>query len=573
MFLKSLTISSGSKVIREINFRKGINLIVDESDNQITGNDVGKTTTLKLIDFCLGAKPNAIYLDPETKKNEYALVKDFLKEKKVLITLILKENLDIEDSGEIEIERNFLSRKEIIRRINNENLTEDEFGIRLTEIMFPKHKASKPTFRQIISHNLRYEEENITHTLRTLDKYSSDAEYETLNLFLFGCDVENGNTKQSLLRSIQQENVIKKRFEKNQTKRGYEAALALIESDIQKLNYKRANLNLNENFEIDLNTLNQLKYQISKVSSELSRLSIRRDIIQEAKQELESNLSDVDTKQLQIIYNQATSQVIGIQKTFEDLVKYHNQMIVEKVKFITQELPVLKSNIESQNIILRNLLSEEKNVSNLIAKSDTFDDLEKIINELNNKFKKKGEYESIIKQLTDVDAELNKFKEDLKKIDEKLFSNDFEQVVKKQINKFNQYFSSISSELYDEQYVVNYDIALNTKGQKLYKFSTFNVNSPNLSSGKKQGEISCFDIAYVLFADEENLPCLHFILNDKKELMDDKQLVKIAELVDRSNIQFVASILKDKLPPELNNEDYFVVKLSQEDKLFRIENQ
>lgn len=573
MFLKSLTISSGSKIIREINFRKGINLIVDESDNQITGNDVGKTTTLKLIDFCLGAKPNAIYLDPETKKNEYALVKDFLKEKKVLITLILKENLDIEDSGEIEIERNFLSRKEIIRRINNENLTEDEFEIRLTEIMFPKHKASKPTFRQIISHNLRYEEENITHTLRTLDKYSSDAEYETLNLFLFGCDVENGNTKQSLLRSIQQENVIKKRFEKNQTKRGYEAALALIESDIQKLNYKRANLNLNENFEIDLNTLNQLKYQISKVSSELSRLSIRRDIIQEAKQELESNLSDVDTKQLQIIYNQATSQVIGIQKTFEDLVKYHNQMIVEKVKFITQELPVLKSNIESQNIILRNLLSEEKNVSNLIAKSDTFDDLEKIINELNNKFKKKGEYESIIKQLTDVDAELNKFKEDLKKIDEKLFSNDFEQVVKKQINKFNQYFSSISSELYDEQYVVNYDIALNTKGQKLYKFSTFNVNSPNLSSGKKQGEISCFDIAYGLFADEENLPCLHFILNDKKELMDDKQLVKIAELVDRSNIQFVASILKDKLPPELNSEDYFVVKLSQEDKLFRIENQ
>ena len=348
MFLKSLTISSGSKIIREINFRKGINLIVDESDNQITGNDVGKTTTLKLIDFCLGAKPNAIYLDPETKKNEYALVKDFLKEKKVLITLILKENLDIEDSGEIEIERNFLSRKEIIRRINNENLTEDEFEIRLTEIMFAKHKASKPTFRQIISHNLRYEEENITHTLRTLDKYSSDAEYETLNLFLFGCDVENGNTKQSLLRSIQQENVIKKRFEKNQTKRGYEAALALIESDIQKLNYKRANLNLNENFEIDLNTLNQLKYQISKVSSELSRLSIRRDIIQEAKQELESNLSDVDTKQLQIIYNQATSQVIGIQKTFEDLVKYHNQMIVEKVKFITQELPVLKSNIESR---------------------------------------------------------------------------------------------------------------------------------------------------------------------------------------------------------------------------------
>ena len=38
-----------------------------------------------------------------------------------------------------------------------------------------------------------------------------------------------------------------------------------------------------------------------------------------------------------------------------------------------------------------------------------------------------------------------------------------------------------------------------------------------------------------------------------------------------SGIQFVASILKDKLPQELNKDAYIVVKLSQNDKLFRIE--
>ncbi|NMV23462.1 DUF2326 domain-containing protein, partial [Vibrio parahaemolyticus] len=64
---------------------------------------------------------------------------------------------------------------------------------------------------------------------------------------------------------------------------------------------------------------------------------------------------------------------------------------------------------------------------------------------------------------------------------------------------------------------------------------------------------------------------MHFLLNDKKELMHDNQLVKIADLVDKNNVQFVASILKDKLPDSLNNEDYFVVKLSESDKLFRIE--
>ncbi len=66
---------------------------------------------------------------------------------------------------------------------------------------------------------------------------------------------------------------------------------------------------------------------------------------------------------------------------------------------------------------------------------------------------------------------------------------------------------------------------------------------------------------------------MHFLLNDKKELMHDNQLVKIAELVNKNGIQFIASILKDKLPDELNNEDYFIVKLSENDKLFRIENE
>jgi hypothetical protein len=64
---------------------------------------------------------------------------------------------------------------------------------------------------------------------------------------------------------------------------------------------------------------------------------------------------------------------------------------------------------------------------------------------------------------------------------------------------------------------------------------------------------------------------MHFILNDKKELMHDNQLVKIADLVNKNDIQFVASILKDKLPEELNNEEYFILELSEDSKLFKIE--
>jgi uncharacterized protein YydD (DUF2326 family) len=157
MFIKTLVISSGAKIIREIEFHKGLNLIVDESEHQITGNSVGKTTVLKLVDFCLGASPKHIYVDHETKKQEYKLVKDFLIENKVLITLVLTADLDIGTDDTV-IERNFLARKEIVRRINGEQLTEDEFETKLSSLLFPDHLVSKPTFRQIISHNIRYKD-------------------------------------------------------------------------------------------------------------------------------------------------------------------------------------------------------------------------------------------------------------------------------------------------------------------------------------------------------------------------------------------------------------------------------
>ena len=92
-----------------------------------------------------------------------------------------------------------------------------------------------------------------------------------------------------------------------------------------------------------------------------------------------------------------------------------------------------------------------------------------------------------------------------------------------------------------------------------------------MSSGKKQGEILCFDLAYLLFADEEQLPCLHFLLNDKKELMHDNQLVKVAEFVQSQNIQLVISILKDKLPTTVLDKAHIAVELSQKNKLFKIE--
>lgn len=571
MFLKSLQIinTKSSSIIRDIEFRNGINLIVDESKESITGNNIGKTTVLKLIDFCFGANKNHVWQDPENPKEVYALVKEFLIDNDVLIILTLSDTLNPKTETEFVIERNFhSSRKTVIRRINGTQYTDDEFEDVLKELFFPNLIAEKPSFRQIISHNIRYKDLSINNTLKTLDKFTSDAEYETLYLYLLGCEFNEGNKKQEILQNIRQESNFKKRLEKFQTKSAYETTLSLIENEIEELQNRKSKLNLNENFDSDLNKLNEVKYQINKLSSEISKINIRKELIIEAKNELEANKSEIDLSQLEQIYNQATDILGELQKSFENMVNYHNQMISEKAKFINNELPNLEQKLEKKNQELETLLRQETKLSQIIAKSDSFEELEVLISELTEKYRLKGEYENTIQQLQEVDDNLKSYNDELDEIDDALFSDEFEEKVKTQLNKFNKYFSSVSEYLYDEKYALKYEKITNRKGQKLYKFSAFNTN---FSSGKKQGEISCFDIAYILFARDEEMPSMDFLLNDKKELMHDNQLVKIANFVNDKNIQFVASILKDKLPSELNNKDYFILELSENDKLFRIE--
>ena len=571
MFLKSLTITRGDgAIIRGIRFNPGFNLIVDETpvlSGKETGNNVGKTTVLKLIDFCLGAKAKGIYSDHENKRNEYKLVKDFLVDNKVLVSLVLKDDLLQEESREMFIERNFLTRKNKIQRVDGNNKTDDEFEETLTDILFPGHYGNKPTFRQIIAHNIRYKDISINNTLKNLDRFTRDDEYETLYLFLFGCDFEQGDIKQELRTQINAEEKFKKRLESEQTKSAYETALSLLQSEIEELERRKASLNLNPNFESDLDKLNRIKYQINLTSSEIGRLELRKDLISEAQKEIQSGESTIDLQQLRQIYQQATSLVSEIQKTFQELYDFHNQMVESKIRFITQDLPKIKAKLTVQREHLTRLLVEEAELSAAITKSDSFEVLEQLIVELNAKYQTKGEYENTLRQLSAVESKLTELNKELAVIDNDLFSDEFALKIKEQVNKFNRLFSSVSYELYGEKYALKPDRKI-VKGRRLYEFTAFNTN---FSSGKKQGEISCFDIAYTLFADEENIPCMHFLLNDKKELMHDNQLLRIANLVNANGIQFVASILKDKLPEELNKDEYIVVKLSQEDKLFRIE--
>ncbi|WP_036497945.1 DUF2326 domain-containing protein, partial [Mycoplasma yeatsii] len=190
-----------------------------------------------------------------------------------------------------------------------------------------------------------------------------------------------------------------------------------------------------------------------------------------------------------------------------------------------------------------------------------------IISQLNEMHTQKGEYETKIKEIKDTEEKINSLENRIKNIGKSIYSKEFATELDKRIKKFNAFFSDISKKLYNEAYILTSNNEMTKNNLPIYKFY---IHAVNHSSGKKQGEIVCYDLAYIEFADSENMKCLHFLLNDKKELMADNQLTVVSEYLLDKNAQLILSVLKDKMPNEALRNANIVVELSQEEKLFKI---
>ncbi|MBF0274192.1 MAG: DUF2326 domain-containing protein [Nitrospinae bacterium] len=566
MFLKKLLIENNTTTIREILFEKGINLIVDETkteDRKESGNNVGKTTVLRLIDFCLGGDGKNIYEDTEYKKQGNTNVKSFLQENNIVITLLLKEDLEEASSDEVLIRRNFLTYGDKIQEINGVSYGNPDFRKELKKLIF--HSTSpKPTIRQIIAKNIRDEKNRLQNTTRVLHPTTSNDEYEALYLFWLGIDLDNSERKQRLLGQRKVEEGLQKRLHTESNLSQIEQSLIVLNRMIDELTRKKDSFNLNKDFEKELESLNKIKGEVNSRSTLLSRLELRRELIIESKNDLESEVSNINTQQIKNLYNEAKSLIPELQKSFEETLTFHNQMVGEKVKFITQELPELEAELSATKRKLNELLATEKSLTEKLQKSGAIDELQKIISELNKSFEKKGALEEQKKLWETTHNKLKNINDEIKDIDDGINSKD--ELIQKRIATFNSYFSDISNRLYGEQFILSSD-----KNEKGYELNISSIGG-NLGTGKKKGQMASFDLAYIQFADSIDFPCLHFILQDQIENVHDNQINSLlTEIVSGINCQYILPVLRDKLPKDIDVRQYEVLSLSQTDKLFRFE--
>lgn len=563
MFLKTLIIRNDNTIIREIIFKKGINLIVDETssaDKKSSGNSVGKTTVLRLIDFCLDGKGDNIYIDPEFKTRN-TVIETFLKDNNIIITLTLIEDIDDESSSTIEISKNFLLYSNKIQTINGEKYSYDDFSKELKKLIF-KTDSKHPSFKQLKSKNIRDEKHKLINTIRVLaPNVVTDVVYENLHLFWLGIDTDQ--SKDKLVRDKNLEERFQKRLRKDNNLPQINQSLIIVKKKIEELTAQKDSFNLNEDYEADLSELNKTHQKMSKLSSGISRIALRKELIIESKDNLEKEFANINVSQIESLYKHAKVLIPDLQKSFKETVTFYNKMIENKLAFITEELPELEEELIKSKNRLADLLKNEKYLTGKLQKSGAIDDLNIIIEELNKFHEKKGNldeqyrvWKSSISKLDTIDKKLSIINKGLELKDN---------LIQERIKEFNQYFSEISNRLDGEFSLLS---AENQDG--IYKFKIGNIEG-NPGTGSKKSQMASFDLAYIMFADKFDIPCLHFILQDQIENVHSNQITNLlTEIVDEVNCQYILPVLRDKLPTDIDIESMEILFLSQNDKLFKV---
>ncbi len=559
MFLDKLSIKKNNQTIREISFKKGLNLIVDETliSNTDSGNNVGKTTMIRVIDYCLNGKIDKIYKDKETS-TENKTVKDFLQSPGVEFKLFLK---GVQNQS-----------YEIIRAhdkqpiINGSEKTDSEFKQELNKILF-NLPTDKPSLRELLGKFIRIENHQLDNVYKFLYPQTSNQKdvYEYIYLYLFGFpDYKLIKEKSDLNKIIKKTEIQNRGLSHYKTGVLTQIILAL-DSDIKKIEQQLKDFNISDSVQDDLESLKETRGKISQLSIEISNLDIQIKLSNNTIENLNQTISNIDLNTIKKIYDQAKVYVEGLHKSFEETFNFHNSMISNKIDFVKKTLFSLEQNRDNFKEDLDKLFITEKTLLKKISKKGVLDDLQNYNEKLSSLKEERGEKRGILKEKEQTEKELKKLKQSLSEINSKM--SEFQKDLNQELEKFNSSYREISKKLYDEEYVFAYELDNDDR----YEFST-SAMPGTVGSGKKKGQIIAFDLAYLKFLETKKANICRFQIHDRLEEVHFNQLKSAFTIANEIDGQFIIPILKERIA---NLGDIFIEKnkiisLSQNEKFFRI---
>ena len=364
------------EIIRNISFNlRGLSLIVDNTSDESnkSGNSVGKSTVIKIIDLCLGAKSvKELYYDSDTR-SENIEVKEFLSLYKVQAELIL---FDSETKGRNSIKRDLFQKGK--KYINDIEMSQQEYLAKLKNLLFAI-KEPKPTFRQLIPKFVRLSNTSEDSMIKFLPPMTSKDIYDTIYCTLFQIFDKDIISKKSEI--ISQLNDCQKAInalEKSESIGSLSVlkqSLELIETDLQDYYAKRKSLSYIEEYKDELNEKRKLSSRINELQEKIELLEFEISTIESSILQLSQEKSNIDLQVLKKIYMEAQSYIPNLQKKFEDVLKFHNAMIQNKITFIEEQLTSKKELLKIYVRQSDDLINEKEKVTLEVLDEGLLDEL------------------------------------------------------------------------------------------------------------------------------------------------------------------------------------------------------
>lgn len=564
MLLKEFRILNGvtRKVIRNIKFNeKGLNLIIDNTPlniiNAKSGNNVGKTTFLRSIDFCLGSDGRNLYQDKETK-NDNIEVHNFLLENKVIFELDLTKN-----SGEIiKLQRSLV--REFDFFINGEQFTTlKNYNTELNEIFFGTRDTGKLSFRSLIKKFVRADDNSDSNLIKIHGQYKNDNEYEAIFLFLLGFpDINLVSKKLSITNELKKVKNELKHLKYKSTLPKLEMRLLEIEESIAITEKKISNYNLEDTYTEIVKKLSDLKEKSVNINNEVANLETKISLTLKSKDELLTSKKNIDPRAIKNLYTEAKILIPDLQKKFEEVLEFHNSMVNNKIEYINNHLENLS---QKKSVLIREvqpILKQQAQLLQILDRKGSFDDLIAIREELNIMYSDKGVISFEIDKINTLLIHKEELDEDFEKVTSQftIFMNAFNDNIR---IIFNKYFKDYTHRTHEESIYILYN-------DKIGKFEFDNVKG-NVGDGYKKSDIIAFDLSFINYYFELGLDYPRFVIHDRIEIIHKNQLKILFDITEELQGQFVVSILKDRISFLGDNfiKEKGILELSQDDKFFR----
>lgn len=565
MQLHNLRVFKNDHILREIPFKNGLNLIVNvDSTKAKSGNSVGKSTLSRLLDYIFMSSGEDIYTEPEFKK-------------------VIPEVANLIDSNSIYIEldfqgfdgkRHFIGRnltrssKEYLYFLSREPTSKQKYQDLIAHQIFGQ-RDEKPSIRNLSHKFIRNTNEKMQNTARFLHVNTKSDIYDQVYLFLFGFH------GLGLLKEKAEFNnkiaVKKKHLAAYRNPHRESALLKMIkplEAEEEDLRYRISEFDFKDTQESSVKELVRIQSEIADLTISYSETELKATHLKKTIEKLHNGASSVNGKELSQIYADAGVSISGeLSRSYEELVIFHNKILLNKIKLIQEELSSVEGKSANIRRLINSLQEMESSVFRNINEPDTLKSIGQMYNALSTVREEIASTKALLQKIEDTKDAIDTL-EDSKNLIVKEIQNNITSL-EQNVEVFNRYFGDLSKLFYGERYL--FDLSFDVEDEKC-GFDVICV-TPNSTGGKKKGELSAFDLAYIDFVNETKLKRPTFVIHDSIEDVDINQIFDIFQVANSVDGQYIVSVLSDKISAsrfEVFKKSSVILELSETDKFFKI---